>query len=89
MAIQYNGVERGIYVDTYNFLLKYINSTKETMNWENAVKDVKEINEKYRYHPMCTQMVALCLNQLEYKFGGRKLADKTYEQWEEEINGKR
>lgn len=87
MAVVYNGIERGIYVDTYNFLLKYIMLTKENMNWESAVRDIANINKKYKNHPMCTQMLALCMSQLEYKFGGRVLAGKTYSQWENEIKG--
>lgn len=86
MANVYRGIERGIYSDTYNFLLKYIQLDKLTeRDWQSIVEEAANVCTKYKQHPMCVQMIGLCVQQLENKFGNKKLGAKTYNEWEHDI----
>ena len=80
---KYVGIEKYIFADVYNFLLKYKDIPNEDYYWDCCVKDAHIITFKYKNHPLCVEMVASVLTQLQHIVCKTDVGGYTREQWEE------
>lgn len=82
---KYNGIERYIFADVYNFFLKYKDMPNEDYYWENCLNDSQMLYFKYKNNPFARAMLSSTINQLEAKITGKLQAGLTYEQWDEQL----
>lgn len=86
MAVKYNGIEKYIWSDTYNFFLKHHNDSNTDESWNSLLEDARELSEKYNDHPLLRKILVQTIIQIESKVGGRYLDGKSYRQWEQELD---
>ena len=86
MAVKYNGIEKYIWSDTYNFFLKHHNDSNTDESWNSLLEDARELSEKYNDHPLLRKILVQTIIQIESKVGGRYLDGKTYIQCEQELD---
>lgn len=85
MAEKYDGIERYIFADLYNFFLKYKDMPNTDYYWQICLDDAKVLRFKYMEHPVVTGMIAQVITQIEHKVTGRTLSNLSHEQWEEKL----
>lgn len=51
-------IEKDIFRDTYNFLLKYSNDKISQSEWQNCMKEMTEINQRYNC-ALCSRMLVI------------------------------
>lgn len=86
MAVKYNGIERYIFADIYNFFLKYKDVPNEEYYWECLMQESRIISFKYREHPMVRSLLVATIVQLEHVISGKPIEGRTHEQWEERLD---
>ena len=82
MAAKYEGLEKFIFSDAYNFFLKYRDMASTDNNWELCIAESNMLANKYRNHPLATSILASVIHQLEHKVNGGAVRGYTDEQWE-------
>lgn len=82
MATKYDGIERYMFADVYNFFLKYKDMPKSDNNWEKCIAESKLLAFKYKNHPLATSMIASTIVQLEHIINGRLQRGNTHDEWE-------
>ncbi|MBO5388711.1 MAG: hypothetical protein J6A59_11325 [Lachnospiraceae bacterium] len=85
MAVKYNGIEKYIWSDTYNFFLKHHNDSNTDESWNELLEDARQLTIKYHDHPLLRKILAQTIMQIESKVGGRYIEGKSYRQWEYEL----
>ena len=81
MTKKYNGIEKYIFADCYNFLLKYIDMQNTDYYWEKCIEDAKILLFKYHNHNLCRSMVDSTLMQIECVVKGINIEGLSSEQW--------
>lgn len=81
MARVYDGFERGMWADSYNFFLKYRDIPDNEYYWGLAVRDCTELCNKYHGHPVMVNIMNQTMLLLESKITNRPIGDFTYNQW--------
>lgn len=85
MAVKYNGIEKYIFSDIYNFFLKYKDVPNEDYYWK-CIKDESNILcAKYKNHPFARKMIVETILQLEHVITGRKLDGMNHDEWENKL----
>lgn len=83
MAQKYNGMEKYIFADVYNFFLKYKDIPNNDEYWNACRLDAQMLVEKYKMNYMAKEMMITTLHQLEHKICGTILSGYSYKQWED------
>ena len=83
MAVKYEGIERYIFADVYNFYLKFKDMENTDANWEKCISESKLLAFKYKNHPLATSMLASTTIQIEHSVNGRLLKGKSHDEWEQ------
>ena len=86
MAVKYDGIERYIFADIYNFFLKYKDVPDEEYYWECLMQEARIINFKYKDHPMARSILVSTITQLEHVIAGKLREGLTHEQWEQKFD---
>ena len=84
----YIGIEKFIFIDVYNLLLKYIefNSLSDEQ-WCSLVNEVRELSHKYDNHPMARHMALEVIYEMELKCGKCRTDEgKKYSDYKETLN---
>ena len=83
MASKYNGIERYVFADVYNFFLKYKDMNNTDSNWEKCIAEGNLLAFKYKNHPLATSMISSTIVQIEHIVNGRLLRGNSHKEWEE------
>ena len=86
MAEKYDGIERYIFADAYNFFLKYKDVPNDEFYWEKIIADAKMLSFKYKDHPMLRGILGDVMNQLEHVINDKPLNKLTHEEWEKKLS---
>lgn len=86
MAEKYNGIERYIFADAYNFFLKFKDMQNNDYNWNVCIQDANMIYFKYKNHPLARAIISSTINQLEHIITGGELEGLRHEQWEQKLD---
>lgn len=86
MAEKYNGIERYIFADAYNFFLKFKDMQNNDYNWEMCIGEAKLLYFKYKNHPLARGVIASTVNQIEHVVIGKPLDGLTHQQWEDALS---
>lgn len=88
---KYDGIERIIFSDIYNFFLKFKDVPDENYYWDILYNDAKILTFKFKDHPFATRMINDTIEQLTHVIKKTKISDtkgtKTLsrEEWEREL----
>ena len=84
-AVKYTGIEKYIWSDTYNFFLKHKDDANTDENWQELLREASVLTNKYHNHPLLRSILVNTILQIESRVAGRVLDNKTYRQWEAEL----
>lgn len=85
---KYEGIEKFIFSDMYNFFLKYRAIPDEQYYWDCCAKDMEMLRFKYRGHPFAEMILDSTYSQLRHMVKNipssslENGAQMTHEQWE-------
>ena len=87
MTVKYEGIERYIFADLYNFYLAYKDMKDTDENWENCLKKADTLNKKYKSHPLARTVITEIINLLDSEIHHKPLKSRngielTHENWE-------
>lgn len=80
---KYDGIERYIFADAYNFFLKYKDIPNQDSYWEACINDAKRMYVKYKEYQFAREIITATMNQLEFIINKGKSKNYTREQWEQ------
>lgn len=88
---KYDGIERVMFSDIYNFFLKFKDIPDDSYYWGVLNNDAKILKFKFKDHPFATKMIDATVEQLTHIIKKTELSDTrgekkmTHEQWEEAL----
>jgi hypothetical protein len=82
---KYEGIERYIFADMYNFFLKYKDMPNTDYYWEQCIGDSKILMFKYKNHPLAREIMSATIFQIEHTVKGTIIDNYTREEWEEKL----
>ena len=85
MAEKYNGIERKLFADVYNFFLRYKDMPNEESTFDVIAKESSELAKTFCNHPFAIAMITATVTQLEHKIVGSETKGHSYVKWEEII----
>lgn len=84
---KYNGIERYIFADLYNFYLTYRCMPDLDMSWEACLAKADALNKKYKNHPLARAILTEIINLLDAEIHHKPIRSKngielTHDNWE-------